>query len=93
MVFTKSSFWRFLNFEVANFYVFFVRKYRLPLYQIGNFNHVENEQAKSETDRILRLNCTTAKRYSGTWELGTPKGLSETVLNSEVILFLRSISM
>ncbi len=31
--------------------------------------------------------------YSGTWELGTPKGLSETVLNSEVVLFLRSISM
>ncbi len=31
--------------------------------------------------------------YSGTWELGTPKRLSETVLNSEVVLFLRSISM
>ena len=24
--------------------------------------------------------------YSGTWELGTPKGLSKTVLNSEVVL-------
>ncbi len=32
-------------------------------------------------------------KYSETWELGTPKGLSETVLNSEVVLFLRSISM
>ncbi len=32
-------------------------------------------------------------KYSGTWELGTPKGLSKTVLNSEVVLFLRSISM
>ncbi len=31
--------------------------------------------------------------YSETWELGTPKGLSKTVLNSEVVLFLRSISM
>ncbi len=31
--------------------------------------------------------------YSGTWELGTPNGLSKTVLNSEVVLFLRSISM
>ncbi len=32
-------------------------------------------------------------KYSGTWELGTPKGLSKTVLNSEVVLFFRSISM
>ena len=32
-------------------------------------------------------------QYSGTWELGTPKGLSKTVLNSETVLFLRSISM
>ncbi len=31
--------------------------------------------------------------YSGTWELGTPKGLRKTVLNSEVVLFFRSISM
>ncbi len=30
--------------------------------------------------------------YSGSWELGTPKGQSETVLISEVALFLRSIS-
>ncbi len=29
--------------------------------------------------------------YSGIWELGTPKGLWKTVLNSEVVLFLRSI--
>ncbi len=36
---------------------------------------------------------TTEWNYSGTWELGTPKGLSETVLNSKVVLFLRSISM
>ena len=32
-------------------------------------------------------------KYSGTCELGTPKGLSKTVLNSEVVLFLRSIYM
>ncbi len=32
--------------------------------------------------------------YSGTWELGSPKGLSKTVVNSEVVLlFLRAISM
>ncbi len=31
--------------------------------------------------------------FSGTWELGTPKGLPKTVLNSEVVLFLRSIAM
>ncbi len=31
--------------------------------------------------------------YSGTWKLRTPTGLSKTVLNSEVVLFLRSISM
>ena len=31
-------------------------------------------------------------RYSETWELGTPKGLRKSVLYSEVVLFLRSIS-
>ncbi len=31
--------------------------------------------------------------YSGTSELGAPKGLPKTVLKSEVVLFLRSISM
>ncbi len=31
--------------------------------------------------------------YSENWELGTPKGLGKSVLNSEVVLFLRSISM
>ncbi len=35
----------------------------------------------------------SSQKYSGTWELGTPKGLWKTVLNSEVVLFLRSISM
>ncbi len=32
-------------------------------------------------------------RHCETCELGTPKGLWKTVLNSEVVLFLRSISM
>ncbi len=32
-------------------------------------------------------------RYSETWELGTPKGLSKTVLNFKVVLFRRFISM
>ncbi len=31
--------------------------------------------------------------YSETWELGTPKGLPKTVLNSKVVLFLRFIPM
>ncbi len=31
-------------------------------------------------------------QYSESWELGTAKGLSKTALNSEVVLFLRSIS-
>ncbi len=31
--------------------------------------------------------------YSETWKLGTLKGLSKTNLNSEVALFLMSISM
>ncbi len=31
--------------------------------------------------------------YSETWELGTFKGLSKTVLNSKVALLLRSLSM
>ncbi len=39
---------------------------------------------------VLKLSSSL---YSGTWELGAPKALSETVLNSEVVLFLRSISM
>ncbi len=39
------------------------------------------------------MQCACNGTYSGTWELGTPKGLSKTVLNSEVVLFLRSISM
>ena len=33
------------------------------------------------------------RTYLGTFEFGTPKGLWKTVLNSEVVLFLRSISM
>ncbi len=34
-----------------------------------------------------------AKVCTETWELGTPKELRKAVLNSEVVLFLRSISM
>ncbi len=44
---------------------------------------------KASTELTSRLQCM----YSGTFELRTPKGLSETVLNSEVVSFLRSISM
>ncbi len=35
---------------------------------------------------------TVKPLYSEIWELGTPKGLRKTVLYSEVVLFLRSIS-
>ena len=31
--------------------------------------------------------------YSETWELGTAQELSKTLLNYEVVLFIRSISM
>ncbi len=43
---------------------------------------------------MYKFSCSKQKIcciYSGTWELGTPKGLRKTVLNSEVVLFLRSI--
>ncbi len=44
-------------------------------------------------DRLVVSNIHEQETiYSGTWELGTPKGMSKTVLNSEVVLFLRSIS-
>ncbi len=43
--------------------------------------------------QLYRLSVQQFLIYSGTWELGTPKWLSETVLNSEVVLFLRFISM
>ena len=44
---------------------------------------------------IIKLNVpiNLSNNYCETWELGTPKGLWKTVLNSEVVLFLRSISM
>ncbi len=37
--------------------------------------------------------CIIVQLYNGTWELGTLKGLWKTVLNCEVVLFLRSSSM
>ncbi len=45
------------------------------------------------TNKSLNKCDNTIIRYSGTWELGTPKGLWKTVLNSEVVLFLRFISL
>ncbi len=36
--------------------------------------------------------CTLTS-YREIWEVGTPKGLSKTVLNSKVVLFLMSIYM
>ncbi len=41
----------------------------------------------------ISVGRNSGNKYSGTCELGTPKGLSKTVLNSEVALFLRSISI
>ncbi len=40
----------------------------------------------------IPIQCYQRVVYSGTWELGTPKGLRKSVLNSQVVLFLRSIS-
>ncbi len=37
------------------------------------------------------LSTTYIFMYSETWELRTPKGLRKTVLNSKVVLLLRSI--
>ncbi len=45
---------------------------------------------------MYNMRTTTIDTFSmdsGTWELGTPKGLSKAVLNSELVLFVRSISM
>ncbi len=52
----------------------------------------DNIEPERETVTVAKLVRTGRKlKYSGTWELGTPKGLRETVLNSEVVLFFRSI--
>ncbi len=48
---------------------------------------------KAQNFARCSLVSTWVSIYSGTWELGTPKGLWKTVLNSEVVLFLRSISL
>ncbi len=42
--------------------------------------------------RLGNAACTYIQT-SATWELGTPKGLSKNVLNSEVVVFLRFISI
>ena len=55
----------------------------LPVYTV---ELVYKEHRRDQQNLILFT-------YSETWELGTPKGLSKTVLNSEIVLFLRSISM
>ncbi len=41
----------------------------------------------------LMFGITLTWEYSEIWELGTPKGLPKTVLNSKVILFLSLISV
>ncbi len=48
--------------------------------------------APEGSERVVSWGGGGSGLYSGTWELGTPKGLSKTFLNSEVVLFLRSIS-
>ncbi len=57
-----------------------------PTHNVGQYACVLITNTHCSNDTNLSL-------YSGTWELGTPKGLWKTVLNSEVVLFLRSISM
>ncbi len=48
--------------------------------------------AGNESDYRMLI-CRFITCYSGTWELGTPTRLWKTVLNSGVVLFLRSISV
>ena len=43
--------------------------------------------------RVLVRPILGHAEYIETWELGTPKRLSKNILNSEVLLFLRTISM
>ncbi len=50
---------------------------------------IKKSPLSSATLNYKRGRSESAKygKYSETWELGTPKGLSETVLNSDVVLF------
>ncbi len=59
-------------------------------------NTTRSKELHYSTPRIpnlFHLVSLHSKPYSETWELGTPKGLPKTVLNSKVFFFLRFISM
>ncbi len=59
--------------------------------QVGSIGLGHN--ALSAVPQFFCLNNTLKSIYSETWELGTPKGLPNTLLNSKVVIFLRFISM
>ncbi len=60
-----------------------MKRYQFFLIYLGN----------KQTQILTLITLSNLHLYSRTWELGTPKGLWKAVLNSEVVLFLRSISM
>ncbi len=53
---------------------------------------LQKDQIARSMSLVANFNEKQELRYSETWELGTPNGLRKTVLISEVVLFLRSIS-
>ncbi len=52
-------------------------------------NEAHSLLGMSQGNNMGELQTQTLHSYSETWELGTLKGLSKTVLNSEVVLFPR----
>ncbi len=55
-----------------------------------NLYNPDEDEAAEDKCQGIRAN---ESMYSETWEIWTPKGLWKTVLNSEVVLYLRSISI
>ncbi len=62
----------------------------LELFMVTWFVH---EPLACSLEWMKQYKYSEGTQYSATWELGTHKGLSKTVLNSEMVLFFRSISM
>ena len=51
-----------------------------------------SHSTRCEVPHLFGVLLISIYMYSETWQLGTPRGLRKSVLNSEVVLFLRSIS-
>ncbi len=64
---------------------------RIPVTDILDADDSVSQRLSQDKKRCVHIGKDYM--YSGTSKLGTPKGLSKTVLNSEVVLFLRSNSM